>query len=686
MRVGASLKTWQTFVAEGLGPDLVPVVCDRTLPISPRSALTAIDGKTPSAVDATGEVYGIAGWTERTASERDIASWSNDPRLGIGVVCRQVKAFDIDIDDPAEAEAATALLQSQIEALAGCQAAVRSRPNSPRKLLLVRCSDPMSKVVIPTNHGALEFLADRQHFVAAGTHKSGAKQGIAGLRSLPALSAAQLGEVLETFEMLFGTGQSRSSGSASVSGERSDPSELIPTAHLPDIEYHLSRIPNADLPYDEWLSVGMAVHHASGGTEGGYEAWLRWSEGSGKHDASSMPARWASFGKNTGKPRTLASLIAMAKASGAAGAPLGAIAATPAAQNGRKLLQPLSEALKDNQPPRWLVKGLIEEDTLGMIHGPSAAGKSFIVIDLAMHLASGRPDWHGMAIPNSGPVVYLAGEGHSGLKRRLRAWTQQHGGSISAPFTLGTYAFDLNTPAGEAGAVAAIADLPAPPKLVIVDTLHRFMAGDENSAGDAKTLIDACGRLQGRFGCAVLLVHHTGNNAEAQHRARGSSAWRAALDFELSLKQSSGLICVSCQKLKDGAAPADMYFALNEIVIEDLIDSDGQPVSCPVVERVAAPLRRSSEDVKMDTYKSELRRACAIGGETKPDGTAYISRKALLDYLVIHLGWNVSTAEASLKPSRKGGLIATLLNHGTIRAEEGGWAIADASITSGGSI
>jgi hypothetical protein len=686
MRLGASPETWQAFIAEGLGPDLLPVVCDRDLQISPKSTLTAVDGKTPSAINAKGEVYGIAGWTERTASERDIASWSHDPRLGIGVVCRQVKAFDIDIDDQTEAEAATALLQSQIETLVGCKAAVRSRSNSPRRLLLVRCPEPMSKVVIPTSHGALEFLADRQLFVAAGTHKSGEKQGVTGLRNLPTLSAAQLSGVLETFKMLFGTGQSRSSGAASVSGERSNPADLIPTAHLSDIEYHLSQILNADLPYDDWLSVGMAVHHASGGTEGGYGAWLRWSEGSGKHDAKDMPAKWSSFGKNTGKPRTLASLIAMAKASGAAGAPLGAIAAAPAAQIGRKLLQPLSEALKDNEPPRWLVKGLIEKDTFGMIHGPSAAGKSFVVIDLAMHLASGKPDWHGMPIPNSGPVVYLAGEGHSGLKRRLRAWSRHHGGSASAPFTLGTYAFDLNTPAGEADAVAAIADLLSPPKLVIVDTLHRFMAGDENSAGDAKTLIDACGRLQSRFGCAVLLVHHTGNNVEAQHRARGSSAWRAALDFELSLKQSSGLICLSCQKLKDGAAPADMYFALREIVIEGMEESDGQLASSAVVESVAAPLRRSSEDVKVDGFTAQLRRAFAIGGEIKPDGTAYVSRKALLDYLATHLGGTTSTVEAALKPSRKGGLVATLLNHGIIRAEAGGWAITDASITSGGSI
>ena len=48
-------------------------------------------------------------------------------------------------------------------------------------------------------------------------------------------------------------------------------------------------------------------------------------------------------------------------------------------------------------------------------------------------------------------------------------------------------------------------------------------------------MLDACGHLQAEFGCAVILVHHTGVSDEAQHRARGSSAWRGALDIEISV-------------------------------------------------------------------------------------------------------------------------------------------------------
>ena len=48
-------------------------------------------------------------------------------------------------------------------------------------------------------------------------------------------------------------------------------------------------------------------------------------------------------------------------------------------------------------------------------------------------------------------------------------------------------------------------------------------------------MLNACNGLMKEFDCSVLLVHHTGVSEEAQHRARGSSAWRGALDVEISV-------------------------------------------------------------------------------------------------------------------------------------------------------
>src|SRR5690554_2681901 len=67
---------------------------------------------------------------------------------------------------------------------------------------------------------------------------------------------------------------------------------------------------------------------------------------------------------------------------------------------------------------RWLVKGVLQRDALIMIHGPSGGGKSFVAIDLACTVAANFSDWNGRKV-HAGSVVYLAGEGHAGMRARL---------------------------------------------------------------------------------------------------------------------------------------------------------------------------------------------------------------------------------------------------------------------------
>ena len=55
-------------------------------------------------------------------------------------------------------------------------------------------------------------------------------------------------------------------------------------------------------------------------------------------------------------------------------------------------LEPWS-ALKPTKPD-WLVKGILERNTLAAVIGESGSGKSFIVVDIACCIATGTP-WHG---------------------------------------------------------------------------------------------------------------------------------------------------------------------------------------------------------------------------------------------------------------------------------------------------
>ena len=67
----------------------------------------------------------------------------------------------------------------------------------------------------------------------------------------------------------------------------------------------------------------------------------------------------------------------------------------------------------------YMVKGWLDRNCLSMLYGPSNAGKTFVALDIAMHIAAGK-SWRGLRV-NGGPVLYIAAEGGAGIRNRLAA-------------------------------------------------------------------------------------------------------------------------------------------------------------------------------------------------------------------------------------------------------------------------
>jgi hypothetical protein len=135
---------------------------------------------------------GIPAWTWQRSTDRQVANWSADARLGICLQTRRVRALDIDIRDPARA----AEVREFIERVQGVLP-VRWREGSGKCLLAFTMPGRFSKRVLRTQHGAIEFLADGEQFIAAGTHTSGARYRWTGLDlaevlgGFPEVSAAE---------------------------------------------------------------------------------------------------------------------------------------------------------------------------------------------------------------------------------------------------------------------------------------------------------------------------------------------------------------------------------------------------------------------------------------------------------------------------------------------------------------
>lgn len=239
---------------------------------------------------------------------------------------------------------------------------------------------------------------------------------------------------------------------------------------------------------------------------------------------------------------------------------------------------------------RWLVKGFIPADTVGMIFGASQAFKSFLAMDLACHVAHGL-QWLGKRT-TQGPVVYIAAEGGGGAWQRLEAWHKARKLEFNddVPIIVLPLAVELLTDAWRV--VEAVEALGIDPALVVVDTVSQTYTGEENSASDMAAYLREIGNcIRARWHCVTALLHHTGHLAT--ERPRGSSVITSNLDwlhgvFRDEKEMLATLISV---KQKDAEPFADQTFALTVHTIGT--DADGDRVTSLVAKHLT-----SAEDLQ----------------------------------------------------------------------------------------
>lgn len=340
-------------------------------------------------------------------------------------------------------------------------------------------------------------------------------------------------------------------------------------------------------------------------------------------------------------------------------------------------LVPADDYCLQPAPIKWLVKRWIQDQALVMVHGPSGGGKTFVVLDWCLRIASGTTEWAGQKV-KPGNVIYLAGEGHHGLRGRIAAW-KHHNKSGPLQMWLSKAGCDLNTTEGYRKVTDSIKAIKTTPSVIVIDTLHRFLLGDENSAQDAKTMLDACANLMREFNCTVILVHHTGVSDEAQHRARGSSAWRGALDIEISIvpaKEDQPMQIVQ-RKSKDAEQAEPVHAELRQIEIPGWIDEDGQPITSAVSEVVTAPVNEGKKDNKLSKHRKLFENAWAATGAEERGGKPYMSKSGLIQYLIDNMELSEASAVVYTKPSAKGKPISDLLLSNIIAHAEHGWIVVD---------
>jgi hypothetical protein len=307
------------------------------------------------------------------------------------------------------------------------------------------------------------------------------------------------------------------------------------------------------------------------------------------------------------------------------------------------------------------VKNIFPTAGLVGIYGPSASGKSFLAFDMAAAIARGVY-WFGVKTTPT-PVVYVALEGESGIRLRVKAWEQEYGLTLPQQFQMILQRYHLT----EAQDVADFAMVIPRGAVVIIDTLNRSApTADENSSKDMGIILESAKQLQGFTGGLVVLVHHTGK--DASKGLRGHSSLFAALDGAIEVERNGERRTWVAAKVKDGSDGRKVAFRLK---VHDLgKDADGDTLSSCTVEldhgqlfQVPEPKGRNQKSA-LKIIKHEI----SICVTTNKAGCGTNTHCLKVDDAITKIATTLTTVAANKRANRARTIIKTLIDNSHLRS------------------
>lgn len=254
--------------------------------------------------------------------------------------------------------------------------------------------------------------------------------------------------------------------------------------------------------------------------------------------------------------------------------------------------------LLDAPKPDPLIDGFLQEQDAVCLYGEPNGGKSFLALDWALCVATGKP-WLDIHEVKMGPVVYMAGEGGASLQVRVQAWMKHH--SISAIH--GAYFQTRPLPLRDDDIIDEIqatletfaesergaSEPNMQPRLIVVDTLSQFMMGGDENGPDMALFVSNVRRLSHDNNTAVLIVHHTNKGGVAE---RGHTSLRGNVDEMFSCKpvyQDNLLVGldVANDKQRDKARAGVLNLKLKVVPLGK--DKNGRDVDSLVVVPTLSP-------------------------------------------------------------------------------------------------
>jgi hypothetical protein len=255
-----------------------------------------------------------------------------------------------------------------------------------------------------------------------------------------------------------------------------------------------------------------------------------------------------------------------------------------------------AEEIEPHLNSLWLIKKTLPQQGLGVIYGHPGSGKSFLALDLAMHVALGW-DWNGLRT-RRGVVIYVGAEGQKGLRNRIVAFKRHHGLKCPIPLGLVPTPIDLYDSAADRAALCAKVREAAerydqPPALIVVDTISKTLGAGKENTDDLAVYVANCDQLAAEFGCCVMPVHHRPKDSESTE-PRGHGSLKGGMDTVILVDEVGKVKRARITKQKDDEAREMLLFGLEPIELG--IDDDGEPVTSCVIKPALVDIDSSGSE------------------------------------------------------------------------------------------
>jgi hypothetical protein len=181
------------------------------------------------------------------------------------------------------------------------------------------------------------------------------------------------------------------------------------------------------------------------------------------------------------------------------------------------------ETFLNVKPPEFLIEGFLVKGSIAMLAGPVAQRKSIIALNMAHALCTREPLFKYFDVTGGHErVVYLCPEmGAASFVKRIK--------QIGLSEYVGRTLF-VQTMSEDSTALDEL-DGELPGAVIIVDTITRFIEGNENESKDMREFARKVFRLV-NAGATVVLLHHSkkGSSGSLDDGVRGSSELGAFVD------------------------------------------------------------------------------------------------------------------------------------------------------------